>query len=495
MMEIFPSKGDFRFSSDAIEYVTNVQSLRHGASCFLVTLTGDDRDSQPLEKWQHSNLHSLACYIGIATRILFEGLMESCSLYLETAMTELISNSTFRDTIQENNTTEGEEDGIDPLVERAFDDIPALADSLTEYEEHFLYQVMTSTGNAVVFLPHWFDAVLDQYSLHNTNTNRHYCACALHVVTMDAQSKANSTDKSEHPSLSRIAAVNSSGNSSGTCDSCSVEWEADILLFAVARSQVQAPTQIQPQTQDKQCHVLLRLLHDDDDYNNSSSRSLNRCGSGNTAGVDNISPSTLLVVSTLPSACSSISLIMSARIPLHAAGVLIEEVGVAVTGVDTTQMTLIGSNTAGSSLVQITADVLQKEFQQVWAAALRTAAVALFCDNLSQTKPIDAYQAALAATFSPSTTCVAPTVAHTHCTHYADQRKLIDHDDDYEVKCSGAEDPTGQDMLPDPGDGIEYIPQPPTSIPNARMESSNHRPSSASLRPGRTLKTCETQPI
>ena len=501
MLEIFPSKGDFRFSSDAIDCVTNVQSLRHGASCFLVTLIGYDRSTQQqLEKCPHSNLHSLARYIGTATRILFESLMESCSLFLETAMTELISNSTFRDTVQDNTTTEDEEDGVDPLVERAFDDIPALADSLAEYEEHFLYQLLMSTGDAAMFSPHWFDAVLQHYALHNASIDHHGCACALHAVTVDSPSAANSIDSNIHTTnLSKIASVSSSSDSSGTSFSCSAEWEADILLFAVAQSQVGSQTQVQ----DGQCHVLLRLLHDAAEGSNNSG--ITRSSSGNSICTDNSSPQSLLVMSALHSACSSTTLILSARFPLHAVGVLIEEFEVdgKVTGVDATHITVISSN-AGSSLVQITADVLQQDFQQAWTAALQTVAVALFCHSLPQdsTSSIHAYQAALAATFTPSTTGTA-TIVHTQHTHHADNKQHTNHDNtDDEVKCAAPTatadaDPVDKEQLPpDSVDCIEYIPQPPiTAQPSARMESSNSRPSSASLRPGRTLKTSEYQPM
>jgi hypothetical protein len=139
--------------------------------------------------------------------------------------------------------------------------------------------------------------------------------------------------------------------------------------------------------------------------------------------------------------------------------------------------------------VQITADVLLKDFQQAWTAALHTVAVAMFCNNLPQTITVHAYQAALTATLTPPTICTATTV-HTQQTIHAD------HAGD-EAKCTGAGDPPEQVLLPPDSDNcIEYIPQPPlTAQPSARMDSNNNRPSSASLRPGRILKTSDYQPM
>ena len=128
MKEIFPGKEDFQFSAGPSTYYSNIQSLDGGKSCIFVTVVSTLLTSTSLLAdnpcgRHHNSVHfySLARYIGVVTLVLFEAMMRRCSIFLESTMLQLISNSTYRDTLQDNEGDNEEDDGLDPLVRQTFE--------------------------------------------------------------------------------------------------------------------------------------------------------------------------------------------------------------------------------------------------------------------------------------------------------------------------------------------------------------------------------------
>ena len=403
MMEIFPGKEDFQFSAGPSTYYSNIQLLDGGKSCFFVTVVSTLPTKTSLADSacgrNHNSVHfySLARYIGVVTLVLFKAMMCRCSLFLESTMLQLISNSTYRDTLQDNTEDNEDDDGLDPLVRQTFEELPDLADALVMYEEHFLQQLIQSTvliNGSEAFTPHWFDDVLHYYR-HRKNTvnGSSDCICSLHLVKPEAvvsldrsgggniNSKGQSNiDNSTHRngtkggSLVKIATICSSGSLERENIAA---WDCDILTFAGVMMQKLGDRLCKENEclDDSNCRVLLRL---------------HECSTGNTARGE------VLVISLLTAGENT--LVLSTSVSMDAEGILDRNTS---TNTDSPAFVAVLAKhiDAGQdkhSLLLFTANVLQIEFREACMAARRAVATAFFCNGQGASPA--AYKAALDAT-------------------------------------------------------------------------------------------------
>ena len=411
MMEIFPGKEDFQFSAGLSTYYSNIQSLDVGKSCFFVTVVSTLLSSLVEHHAcgrHHDSVHfySLARYIGVVTLLLFETMMRRCSIFLESTMLHLISNSTYRDTLQDHDGDHDEEDddGLDPMVRQTFEELPDLADALVMYEEHFLQPLIQSTVVLIdgreSFLPHWFDAVIHYYvqrknPLHDSSE----CICSLHLIKSEAtvsinktgsgnsngkgqshqENSTNSNQKSSGavlPSLLKMASISSSGS---LVRENSAVWDRDISTFAGVMIQKLGDSLCKENEclDDSNCRVLLRLQE-------------------NIAG--KAIQGELLVISLLTAGENT--LVLSASVSMDTEGILNHPTTIHVDSPALVAVlekhTHVGPDNDKHSLLLFTANVLHTEFREVWKMARKAVAAAFFCNGQGAT-PAN-YKAALDAT-------------------------------------------------------------------------------------------------
>ena len=410
MKEIFPGKEDFQFSAGPSTYYSNIQSLDGGKSCIFVTVVSTLLTSTSLLAdnpcgRHHNSVHfySLARYIGVVTLVLFEAMMRRCSIFLESTMLQLISNSTYRDTLQDNEGDNEEDDGLDPLVRQTFEELPDLADALVMYEEHFLQQLMQSTvliDGRESFIPHWFDAVLHYYAHRKNPVNSSSeCICSLHLVKSEAavsiqktgsgnsngKSQSNNDNSSKRngavASLLKIATISSSGNLERGSNAV---WDRDITTFAGVMIQKLGDSLCKENEcmDDSNCRVLLRL---------------HEISAGNGARGE------LLVISLLTAGGNT--LILSTSVSMDAVGVLDNKVSIntdspALVAV-LEKHTDVGHDNDKHSLLLFTANVLHVEFREAWRTARRAVAAAFFCNGQGASPA--SYKAAIEATIVKET--------------------------------------------------------------------------------------------
>ena len=200
MMEVFRGKDAFQFGlGAATTCCTTVQPLVSAGEVdhFLVSLVhvataemapdDDDNDERPPEA---TFLAVLAAYLGATVRTLFAGDVGRCSAHLGAAAAEMLSKSTFHDTMRAgggggDGGDGGGEDDADPFVAAALSAAaPPLGDALAVYEEHFLEPLLAAALAPAGFQPRWFDTVFRYHGKHGAAAGS-CCTCALHITSPD----------------------------------------------------------------------------------------------------------------------------------------------------------------------------------------------------------------------------------------------------------------------------------------------------------------------
>jgi hypothetical protein len=141
---IFPDQEESQFNDGKLTYYSYPQPMQKGSYYFVTFFTDDGA----------INLSSLSKYVGIVSSILFQSVLEECFKYLESRMSNLISNSTYQHTL-ENDAEDENFNDADPQ-HQLYEFSPHLMDTLQVFEEHFIHTVLVSGEK--LFVP-WFRSI------------------------------------------------------------------------------------------------------------------------------------------------------------------------------------------------------------------------------------------------------------------------------------------------------------------------------------------------